>query len=106
MYNSHEAPGTKYKFGKERAHRWVLSRSVNLMSVVLALQNLRKGHNKIPCNNKDAPAESRGTWRKFFSSTRIWIGLRFSLLMATGKTKNDSRDGTHFTIARGDRIRS
>ena len=34
--NSPKAPGTKSKFGKERVHREVLSKSVRLMSVVLA----------------------------------------------------------------------
>ena len=34
------------------------------MSVVLALQNLRRGHKRIPCSQNDAPARSRGTWQK------------------------------------------
>ena len=37
--NSPRAPDTKSKFGKERVHREELSKSVNLMSVVLARQN-------------------------------------------------------------------
>ena len=60
------------------------------MSVVLALQNLWEGHNRIPCNKNDAPAESRGTWRIFYTSSRIWIRLRFTLPLNTGKTQNDS----------------
>ena len=38
------APCTKLKFGKERVHREEVSRSVNLMSVVLARQNSKKDH--------------------------------------------------------------
>ena len=36
--DSPRAPGTKFKFGKERLHREELSKSVRLMSVVLARQ--------------------------------------------------------------------
>ena len=38
----HRTPGTKLKFGKERVHREELSKSVRLMSVVLARQNFEE----------------------------------------------------------------
>ena len=47
--NSSRAPGTKSKFGKERVHREVLSKSVRLMSVVLARRNSRTDHMRRPC---------------------------------------------------------
>ena len=46
--NSPKAPGTKLKFGKERVHREELSKSVHLMSVVLARQILGKDHMRRP----------------------------------------------------------
>ena len=54
---SPRGPGTKSKFGKERVHREILSKSVNLMSVVLARPNSGKDHMRRLCNKKDAPAE-------------------------------------------------
>ena len=57
------------------------------MSVVLALQNLRKGHKRIPCSKNDAPAKSCGTWLKFYFSSRIWIKLRFILLLKQGQCR-------------------
>ena len=64
LSNSPEAPGTKSKFGKERVHHEVLSKSVRLMSVVLVRQNSRKDHMRRLCTKKDAPANQRGIWRK------------------------------------------
>ena len=77
--NSPKAPGTKSKFGKERVHREVLSKSVRLMSVVLARRNSRTDHMRKLCTKKDAPAKHRGIWRKTFTSSRIRtkLGLRF-----------------------------
>ena len=46
--NSPKAPGTKSKLGKERVHREVLSKSVRLMSVVLARRNSRAGRLRRP----------------------------------------------------------
>ena len=63
--HSPRAPGTKQKIGKERGHREELSQSVNLMSVVFARKNSRKDQMRRLCNKKDAPAEQRGTWRKY-----------------------------------------
>ena len=54
---SPRARDTTSKIGKERVHREELSKSVNLMSVVLALPDLRKEHKTKLCNKKDAPAE-------------------------------------------------
>ena len=64
--NSPKTIGTKLKFGKERAHREELSKSVRHMSVVLARQNSRKDDVVTPCTKKDAPAEQRGIWRNIF----------------------------------------
>ena len=44
--DSPQAPGTKFKFGKESVHREELSQSVNVMSVVHARQNSREDHIK------------------------------------------------------------
>ena len=68
---SPRAFGTKLALGKERIHREVLSKSVRLMSVVLARRNSRKDHTKRYCAKKDAPAKQRGIWRKTFSGSRI-----------------------------------
>ena len=54
--NSPKVFGTQ-KIGQERVDREELSRSVNLMSVVLARQNSRKDHMRTPCTKVDAPAE-------------------------------------------------
>ena len=55
--NSPRTPGTKLKIGKEMVHRKELSKSVNVMSAVLARQNSMKDHMRRPCTKKDAPAE-------------------------------------------------
>ena len=68
------------KIGKEGVHREELSKSVNLMSVVLARQNSGKDHMRRPCTKKDAPAEYHGIWRKIFTSSRMRTKLRFILL--------------------------
>ena len=52
--NFPKALGTILEYGKERVHREVLSKSVRLMSVVLARQNSRKDHMRRPCTKKDA----------------------------------------------------
>ena len=78
----------RIKIGKERVHRWVLFRSVHLISEVLALQNLQKGHKKIPCNKNDAPAESHGTWLKIRTSSVIWTKLRSLLLLKQGECRH------------------
>ena len=62
--NSPKAPGTKLKFGNERVHREELSKSVRLMSVVLARRNSGKDHMRRPCNWRDAPTKQHGIWRK------------------------------------------
>ena len=79
--NSPKAPGTKSKFGKERVHREVLSKSVRLMSVVLARRNSRTDHMRKLCTKKDAPAKQRGIWRKTFTSSRIRTKLRLRFLV-------------------------
>ena len=60
--NSPNELGTKSKFGKERVHREVLSKSARLMKVVLARQNSRTDHKREPCTKKDALAKQGGTW--------------------------------------------
>ena len=50
--NSPRAPGTKSKFGKERVHREGSSKSVRLMSAVLARQHSGKDHIRRPCSKK------------------------------------------------------
>ena len=62
--NSPRAPATKIKFGKERVHGEGSSKSVRLMSVVLARQNSEKDHMRRPCTKKEAPAKQHGIWRK------------------------------------------
>ena len=81
--NSPRAPGTKFKFGKARVHREELSKSANLMSVVIARQNSGKDHMRRPCTKKDAPAEQRGIWRNIFTSSRMRTD-RFVLLLTQG----------------------
>ena len=73
------ALGIKLKFGKERVSREELSKSVNLMSAVLARQNLGKDHRRRPCTKKDVPAVQRGIWQKLFTSSRMRTKLRFRL---------------------------
>ena len=73
------------KFGKERVHREALSKSVHLMSVVLARQNPKKDHMKRPCTKKDATAEQHGICRKMFTSSRIRTKLRLILMYALAK---------------------
>ena len=77
LSNSSRICGTTSKFGNERVHREELSKIVNLMSVVVARLNLRKGHKRKPCTMKDAPAEQHGAWRKLFTSSRMREKLRF-----------------------------
>ena len=89
--NSPRAPGTKLKYGKERVHREVLSKSVRLMNVVLARQNSKKDHIRRPCNKKDAPAELRGIWRKIFTISRRRTKLRFILLLKQGQCRHTLR---------------
>ena len=71
----------KNKFGKERVHREVLSKSVRHMSVVLARRNSRKDHMLRPWSKNDAPAKQRGIWRKIFTSSRTRTKLRLILLL-------------------------
>ena len=59
------------KIGKERVHREASFKSVNLVSVFLARPGLRRGHKMKPCNKKEAPAKSRGTWRKMSTNSKI-----------------------------------
>ena len=79
--NSPKAPGTILKFGKERVHGEELSKSVRLMSEVLARRNSGKDHMRRPCTKKDAPAEQRGIWRNIFTSSRTRTKLRSVLLL-------------------------
>ena len=67
--------------GKQRSIRKILSKSVRLMSVVLARRTSRKNHMRRPCTKKDAPAKQRGIWRKTFTSSRIRTELRSILLL-------------------------
>ena len=73
--------GTKLKFGKERVHREELSKSVRLMSVVLARGNSRTDHMRRLYTKKDAPAKQRGIWRNIFTSSRILTKLRLIFLV-------------------------
>ena len=79
-----KAPGTKLKFGKERVHLEELSKSVRLMSVVLACPNSGKDHMERLRTKKDAPAEQQGIWREILTSSRIQTKLRFVLLLKKG----------------------
>ena len=65
------------KFGKETVHREDLSKSVNLMSVVLARQDSGKDHMRWLCTKNGAPAEWHGHLANIFSSSRIRTMLRF-----------------------------
>ena len=58
----HLAPN-QTKFGKERVHRKVLSKSVRLVRSPCAPKRL--------WSKNDAPAKQRGIWRDFFTSSRI-----------------------------------
>ena len=78
---SPRAFGTKLEFGKERIHREVLSKSVRLMSAVVARRNSRQDHTRRYCAKKDAPAKQRGIWRKTFSRSRIRTEQRLFLLL-------------------------
>ena len=66
-------------------HREEVSKSVHLMSVVLARPFSGKDHMRKPCTKKDAPAEQRGIWRNMFTSSRLWTELRFTLLLKPGQ---------------------
>ena len=79
--NSPMAHGTKLKFGKERVHREELSKSVNLMNVVLARKNSGKDNMKRPCNKRDPPAEYRGIWRNICTSSRMRTMQRLILVL-------------------------
>ena len=68
--NSPRAPGTEFKFEKERVHREASCRSVNLMSAVLARPGLWKDHKTKPCTKKDAPTEWDWTWRKMSTNSK------------------------------------
>ena len=68
--NSPRVRGTTSKFGKERVHREELFKSVNFMSAIRALPDLRKEHKTKRCTKKDAPAESHGIWRKVSTSSK------------------------------------
>ena len=54
--------------------------SASLRSAVLALQHLRKSHKRIPCSKSDAPAESRGFWRKYTQAQEVVQGYFYSLI--------------------------
>ena len=62
--NSQDAPGTKFKFGKEKGHLEALSKKVNLMSEILARRSLRKEHLRKSHDKKSAPAKQHGIWRE------------------------------------------
>ena len=55
ILQGHVAPHEKS--GKERVHREALFKSVNLISAIRALPDLRKELKTKPCAKKDAPAE-------------------------------------------------
>ena len=59
-------------------------RSVHLI-VVFTLQNLGKGHKRIPCNKNDASSESRWVLTKFCTSSVNWSKLRSICLLKQGK---------------------
>ena len=82
--NPPKALGTKLKFGKERVHREVLSKSGRLMSVVLGRQHSGKDHMRKPSTQKDAPEKQDGIWRKTFTCSRIRTQLRSFLLLKQG----------------------
>ena len=104
--NSPKAPGTKSKFGKERVHREVLSKSVRLMSVVLARRNSRTDHMRKLCTKKDAPAKQRGIWRKTFTSSRIRDKATFKIpgeakVMSTPITSKKKTEEREFVVDSG-----
>ena len=52
------------KIRERKVHHEELSKSVRLMSVVLARQNSRKDHMRRLCTKKDAPAKQLGSLAK------------------------------------------
>ena len=84
-------------FGKERVNREEFSKSVRLVSVVLARQNSRKDHMSRPWNKKGAPAELHGTLAIIFISLRIRTKVLSILLL-----KREA--GTYFNQTRRARI--
>ena len=68
------------------------------MRIVLAY--LRRGHKTKPCTKKKALAEQHGTWRKIFTSSRVQIKLRFTLLLNSRQCRRRFEK-----ISRGTRIR-
>ena len=61
---SQDAPGTKFKFGKQKGHLEALSKNANLMSEILARRSLRKEHLEKPQDKKSTPAQQHGIWRE------------------------------------------
>ena len=98
--NSPSAPGTKLKFGKERVHREVLSKSVRLTSAVLARQYSGKDHMRKPRTKKDAPAKQRGIWRTYLQAQEF----RQNYVLYSHWSKSNA--GIYFKKTRGARIRS
>ena len=80
---------TPKKNRKQRVHREEFSKSVRLMSVVLASQNSVKGHLRRLCNKNDTSAENLGLGENiymskkedkatFYSFAEAWIMLTIS----------------------------
>ena len=78
--NSPRAPGTKSNIGEERVHRKEVSKSVRLMSVVLARQNSGKDQMRRPCTKKDASRRVAWNLAKILTSSRMRTDLRSILL--------------------------
>ena len=82
-------------------HREVLSKSVRLMSVVLARRKSRKDHMRRPSTKKDAPGKQCRTWRK----TNIQAQESGQSFVQNFYWSKDNA-GTYFNETRGARIRS
>ena len=83
---------------RKGSHREELSRSVHLMSVVLARQNSRKNDMRRPCTKKDAPAEQHRIWRKYLQDQEFEKKQRFILILRQGLLRQDQRTANSKSI--------
>ena len=99
--NSPRTRDIKKNIGKQRVHREELSKSVRLMSVVLASQTSENDHMRRLCNKNDVSAENPGTWQNIYMSKKedkaTFYSLAEAWVMLTNSSKSQKSDNSWST---------
>ena len=98
------SPGTrgtnkKKKYGREGVHPEGTFRSVSLTSVIFSPPSLWRGHERSPCNKKDAPQSSMEVGEKYLHAQECGQSKVLLSYWSQGNV------GANFKTSRGTRIR-